>query len=93
MSSPGTLNPGCEVAIPGPGPAGSVGYAEQDTLLDCLNEEIVYLSSTSNSDRGNSDRGKHAQFLQEKKYSILMCRLCQFHGVSIPIMADFRLPT
>lgn len=68
MSSPRTLNPGCEVAILGPGPASSVGYAEQDTLLDCLNEEIVYFSSTSNSDRGNSDRNsKHAQFLQEKK--------------------------
>lgn len=60
MGSPRTLNPGCEVTIPGPGPAGSVGYAEQDILLDRLNEEIVYLSSTS-----NSDRGKHAQFLQE----------------------------
>lgn len=73
MSSPRTLNPCCEVTIPGPGPASSVGYAEQDILLDCLNEEIVYLSSTSNSDRGNSDRGKHTQFLQEKKNTTFRC--------------------
>lgn len=44
-------------------PSRGVVCAEQDTLLDCPNEETVYLSSTS-----NNDRDKCAQFFQKRKH-------------------------
>lgn len=47
---PGLLHPGCEVAIRRPGLARGV-YAEQNILLDCLNEESVHLCSISSNVR------------------------------------------
>ena len=61
----------------------SVVCAEQDILLDCLNEESVCLPSI-----GNSDRNKCTIFPEKKT-----AQGVAFAKVTVyAIMADFRLP-
>ena len=74
-------------------PSRGVVCAEQDTLLDCLNEETVYLSSIN-----NNDRDKYAQFFQKRKHPnvlslpISWCKLsqyCWFQATNLKLLNIF----